>query len=206
MSENRTPQDCIAFRGSACVASGLLPQVAARVRRVLDDDPEAVILIFDSVTSEQVEVDLRGTVDDVLGRLAPADDNTSSSAGEAEYAGTVVRTPGRPRLGVVAREVTLLPRHWEWLNEQPGGASVTLRKLVEEARRSTAGETQVRRAQEACYRFMNTLAGDEPGFEEALRALYAGDPERFTAFTEAWPPDVRAHARCLATPSFACGS
>jgi len=103
---------------------------------------------------------------------------------------------------VVAREVTLLPRHWEWLNEQPGGASVTLRRLVEDARRSTAGETLVRRAREACYRFMNAMAGNEPGFEEALRALYAGDAGRFETLTEVWPVDVRDHARRLAAKGF----
>jgi len=109
---------------------------------------------------------------------------------------------GRPRLGVVAREVTLLPRHWEWLSEQPGGASVTLRKLVEVARLSTVDEVRVRRAREACYRFTNTLAGDEPGCEEALRALFARDEEKVRAFTDEWPPDVRAHARRLAGYSF----
>ena len=106
--------------------------------------------------------------------------------------------PGRPKLGVVARQITLLPRHWEWLGEQPGGASVTLRKLVEEARRSTAGEAALRRSREACYRFMTTMAGDEPNYEEALRALFAGDAQRFAALTELWPPDVRDHARRLA--------
>jgi uncharacterized protein len=103
---------------------------------------------------------------------------------------------------VVAREVTLLPRHWDWLSEQPGGASVTLRKLVEEARRSTEGDVAKRRAQEACYRFMNTLAGDQPGFEEALRALYAAERGRFEALTESWPADVRLHARRLAERAF----
>ena len=117
---------------------------------------------------------------------------------------TEPRQPGRPKLGVVAREVTLLPRHWDWLNAQPGGASVTLRKLVEEARRATAGEVRVREAREACYRFMSIMAGDAPGYEEALRALYADDRERFESFTEQWPEDVRHHARRLAGAGFTC--
>ena len=98
--------------------------------------------------------------------------------------------------------MTLLPRHWGWLNEQPGGASVTLRKLVEDARRSTQGEVQRRRERESCYRFMNMMAGNEPGYEEALRALYAGERERFEALTDCWPPDVRDHSRRLAQPTF----
>ncbi len=204
MSEN-----CIAFAGHTCVASGSLAYVAVQAKRLLDEDPTLTVLVLDSSTSEPIEVDLRGTVEDVLARLAPATpaagptgpENTPDGA-EADQ----VKALGRPRLGVVAREVTLLPRHWEWLNEQPGGASVTLRKLVEEARRSTSGATRIRRAQEACYRFMNTMAGNEPGFEEALRALYADDSARFAALTEEWPTGVRNHARQLAEACFTSGS
>jgi hypothetical protein len=192
--------DCVAFNGPVCVASGPLPEVAVQVKRALDADPETTVLILDAATSEPVEVDFRGTVDDVLARLASGATGRAGAAGGAEAG--AARSPGRPKLGVVAREITLLPRHWEWLNEQPGGASVTLRKLVEDARRSTAGETQVRRAREACYRFMNTIAGNEPGFEEALRALYAGDAGRFQTLTEIWPADVRDHARRLAAEGF----
>ena len=106
--------------------------------------------------------------------------------------------PGRPKLGVVAREVTLLPRHWQWLSSQPEGASVVLRKLVEEARRANAGKDGVRRSQEAANRFMSVMAGDAPGFEEAARALFAGDAERFDQRVEGWPADLRDHARTLA--------
>ncbi|MGK4708801.1 DUF2239 family protein, partial [Pseudomonas aeruginosa] len=101
------------------------------------------------------------------------------------------------KLGVVAREVTLLPRHWEWLAAQPGGASVALRKLVEEARRSQSG--RARQAQERAYHFMNAMAGDLPGFEEATRALFAGDPEGFAERIAGWPTDVREHAAWLAS-------
>jgi len=103
---------------------------------------------------------------------------------------------------VVAREVTLLPRHWAWLATQPGGASVALRRLVEEARRTSAERDRVRLAQESTFRFMNALAGNEAGFEEAARALFAGDAVRFAALTERWPADVRAHARRLAARAF----
>jgi hypothetical protein len=111
------------------------------------------------------------------------------------------RGPGRPRLGVVAREVTLLPRHWDWLSGQPGGASVALRKLVEEARRANAGKDRVRRSQEAAYRFMSAIAGNLPGFEEAARALFARDPERFADCIRGWPADVQQHLARLAQES-----
>jgi uncharacterized protein len=198
-------RDCVAFAGHTCVASGSLPDVARRVKNVLDSDASISVLILDATTSEPIEVDFRGTPEQVVARLTATDEGAGgarpASAGQAKEAAP--RTPGRPRLGVVAREVTLLPRHWEWLNEQPGGASVTLRKLVEEARRSTAGEVRVRRAREACYRFMNTVAGNEPGYEEALRALYADDRARFATCTEGWPADVRDHATRLSTGAFA---
>ena len=108
----------------------------------------------------------------------------------------------RPKLGVIAREVTLLPRHWEWLSSQPGGASVALRKLVEEARRANAGRDRIRQAQEAAYRFVSVLAGNLPGFEEACRALFAGDAARFDSLVQGWPAGVRNHAQRLAARAF----
>jgi hypothetical protein len=112
------------------------------------------------------------------------------------------RGPGRPRLGVVAREVTLLPRHWEWLGEQPGGASAALRRIVDEARRGSHDKDRVRKAQEAAYRFLSAMAGDLPGFEEANRALFAGDAARFEREVAGWPSDVRDHATTLARAAF----
>ena len=113
-----------------------------------------------------------------------------------------MRGPGRPKLGVVAREITLLARHWDYLTRQPGGASVTLRKLVDEARKVNATRDRVREAQEAAYRFMTALAGDEPGFEEALRALFASNEARFSEVTASWPADIRDHAKQLAAIAF----
>src|SRR3546814_490284 len=106
------------------------------------------------------------------------------------------RGRGRPKLGVTAREVTLLPRHWDWLAAQPGGASVALRKLVEQAMRD---DRQTRRAaQEAAYRVMTALAGDLPGYEEAIRALFAGDRQRFEQQIAGWPADLRDYVTRLA--------
>lgn len=179
-----------AFEGFRRIASGELAQVALETKRVLDRGERAPVLIFDDVTGEQIDLDFRGTPEDVLKRLAPRA-NLGNPTSVPDREGP--RGPGRPRLGVVAREVTLLPRHWDWLNSQPGGASVALRKLVEQARRENAGKDRVRRAQEATYRFMSALAGNLPGFEEAARALFANDAERFTEQIRGWPEDVARH-------------
>ncbi|MEO8597011.1 MAG: DUF2239 family protein [Candidatus Solibacter sp.] len=184
---------CTAFAGTTLVASGALPEVARQAKLALDRDAWAQVLIFDDVTSEVIEVDFRGTPEEVERRPTEA-----SAAVEASALPEEARRPGRPRLGVVAREITLLPRHWEWLATQPGGASVALRKLVEQARNANQGADRKRRAQESCYRFLSTMAGNEPGFEEATRALFAGNLARFEEMSRAWPSDVRDHARRLA--------
>ncbi len=194
-------KSCTAFDNSRCIASGNLPEVARKVKEIIGGDSQAPILIFDDLTSEIIEVDFRGTVEDVLNRLAEPTAK-SGAATEPNMAQSPQRGPGRPKLGVVSREVTLLPRHWDWLNSQPGGASVALRKLVEEARRDNSKRDKVRRAQEVTYRFLSAMAGDLPGFEEATRALFAGDPERFENLMTAWPVDVRDHARKLAEAAF----
>jgi hypothetical protein len=121
---------------------------------------------------------------------------------QAQPAEQPVRQAGRPKLGVVAKEVTLLPRHWEWLALQPGGASVTLRRLVDEARRSQGSRDAVRAAQERCYRFLHAIAGNLPGYEDALRALYRADAEAFHGALAEWPQDLREHATALATEAF----
>ena len=112
------------------------------------------------------------------------------------------RGPGRPKLGVVAREVTLLPRHWEWLAQQSGGASVAIRRLVEEARRAGEDKDRIRQAQEAAYRFMSAIAGNKPHYEDAIRALFAGEQARFEKLIAEWPADVRDHASRLAERGF----
>lgn len=173
-----------------------------RCKRVLDRRRAAAsILIFDEATGDVIDVDFRGTPKDVARRLAVEKSDAGITAPSSEAEPTH-RGPGRPRLGVVAREVTLLPRHWHWLSSQPGGASVALRRLVDEARRVRAGRDRARQSQEAAYRFMSALAGDRPGFEEAIRALFAADRHRFNEQIAAWPVDVRNHARRLAAGAF----
>jgi hypothetical protein len=193
MDEQHFPQ-CTAFEGSRIIASGDLMQVAMKAKDVIDRKGTAPVLIFDDLTSEVIEVDFRGTGEDVYRRLVET--ATSGPASPPPEAGrSSPKGPGRPRLGVVSREVTLLPRHWDWLNSQPGGASVALRKLVEEARRVNGDRDRVRQSQEAAYTFMSAMAGDLPGFEEATRALFAGDRTRFDNLVASWPSDIRDHAR-----------
>ncbi len=161
-----------AFAGDRCIAEGSLRAVLLALKARGGAEP---VLVFEDRTGKQVDFDLRGTPEEALARALPP-------AG-----------PGRPRLGVVAREVTLLPRHWEWLEAQPSGASAALRLLVEEASRRDPGEQEARRAIEAASRVMTALAGDRPGYEEASRALFARDGRRFAALIRTWPADVRRH-------------
>jgi uncharacterized protein len=186
-----------AFLGSKRIATGALPEVVREVKTVLDADEGAWILIFDDRTGERIDVDFRGSLEDIVEHLRLV----AGSVARPESA-PPARGPGRPKLGVVAREVTLLPRHWEWLNRQPGGASVALRRLVDEARTAHGGRDVVRQAREAAYRFMSAMAGDEVGFEEATRGLFAGDASRFEEHISSWPADVREHAMRLGAPSF----
>ncbi len=183
-----------AFAGPACIAQGDLDHMARVVKPLVDAGDTRTLLVFAYPTGEQVDLDLRGTLEDVLAGLAVANPTPAATA--------PARRPGRPKLGVVGREVTLLPRHWEWLNAQPGGASVALRKLVEKARRGNQDADRVRRSREAAFHFMSAIAGNEPGFEEASRALFAGNGDGFNAQTQAWPRDVRDFARLLAVGAF----
>lgn len=189
------PASCTAFAESQQIATGDIYAVAREVKQQLDAGESRTLHIFEDATGKPVEIDFRGTIDDVLGRLSQRFSSPDDLPAPAEEA---PRGPGRPKLGVVGREVTLLPRHWEWLATQPGGASVTLRKLVEDARRERREADEVRQAKDATYRFMTALAGDLPGYEEATRALYAADEGRFSILIQPWPTDLAGHAKRLA--------
>ncbi len=188
----------IAFDGDRLIASGDLREVARAAKETLERHKDASILVFDGSTSLPIEIDLRGTVEDVLARLP----ETAGALATEDSAHPALRGPGRPKLGVVAREITLLPRHWEWLAQQSGGASVAIRKLVEEARRSHESRDHLRQAQEAAYRFISVMAGNRPYYEDAIRALFAGDPTDFGKLIADWPADVREHANRLAQRAF----
>jgi hypothetical protein len=188
----------IAFEGERRIASGDLGDVARAAKQMLDQRKDASVLIFDGQTSGPVDLDFRGTIDDVLTRLPKQDPPTVA----LDTALAAPRGPGRPKLGVVAREVTLLPRHWDWLAQQKGGASVAIRKLVDDARRTSEDRDRIRHAQEAAYRFMSAMAGDRPHYEDAIRALFAHDRSRFEKLIAEWPTDVRDHASRLAERAF----
>jgi hypothetical protein len=182
----------IAFHGHRRLAAGPLHEVAVAVKVLTDQGVTSPIFIYDDATGAVVDLDTRGTAEEVVERLAQRISPAPPPPSEE------LRGRGRPKLGVVAREVTLLPRHWDWLSTQPGGASVALRKLVEQARRSSGDSDRRRTAQEAAYRFMSFIAGDLPGFQEASRALFAYDRRRFGELVAAWPEDVRDHVVKLA--------
>jgi hypothetical protein len=175
-----------AFSGFKQVATGSLPEVLAAVREVLQRDPSAQVLIFDDESGKQVDFDLRGTLEEALARASPP---------------APKRGPGRPSLGVVCREVSLLPRHWEWLESQPARASGTLRRLVDAAGRTESPESRSRRRLEAAGRLMWSLAGNLEGFEEASRALYARRWADFTACIASWPEDLRRHLEWMLEPA-----
>ena len=197
----------ISFDGPRLIAVGQLTKVALATQAAQSAGLDRAPIIFDAVTSEPIDLDLRGTADELRQRLLTLESTANSSHNAANAENTensdtdesdVNRGPGRPRLGVVGREVTLLPRHWAWLATQPGGASAAIRRLVDQARVTHADLDRTRRAQEYAYRFMAATLGDQPDFEEATRSLFAADRERFTELTASWPADLRDHARRLA--------
>ncbi|WP_420239823.1 DUF2239 family protein [Telmatobacter bradus] len=191
---------CTAFCGFEQVAAGALVDVALAVKAFEAQPAVLPLLVFDDASGEVVDLDLLGSTAEIVARLAERarQQVTAARAARKSSACSPAQKPGRPRLGVVAREVTLLPRHWEWLAMQTGGASAALRRLVEEARLSDQGKTSQRQAQEAAYRFLSAVAGNLSGFEETTRALFASDWNQFAARTASWPDGIRAYAERLA--------
>ena len=172
-----TPARYLVFAGPRRIGAGPLQEILPVLKQRFDADPAEQVLVFDADSGEQVDFDLRGSLAEVLARAAPAP-----------------RGPGRPRLGVTSREVSLLPRHWDWLEEQPSGISAALRRLVEAAMKAAPQRERARRIREGLSRFLSAMAGDRPQFEEATRALFAGDVARFEELVSRWPRDIREHA------------
>ncbi len=169
-----------AFLDSALIASGPLETTLPAIKARFDRDPGDLVLIFEDQTGRQVDFDLRGSLSEVLARAVPSTIAVRSG-------------PGRPKLGVVSREISLLPRHWQWLEQQPNGASAALRRLVDEARNRNPAGQRARLATEAAGRFLCATAGNLPGYEEATRALYAGNRPLFEERIRDWPADIRAY-------------
>jgi uncharacterized protein len=167
-----------AFVGETQIVSGSLETMLTRIKTEFDHDAGTLFLIFEDQSGRQVDFDLRGTLTEVLARALPAPTKSG---------------PGRPKLGVVSREITLLPRHWAWLEEQPNGASAALRRLIDEVRKQESDGPEARVAREAVGRFLTAMAGNLPGYEAACRALYAVDRSSFEILIQAWPRDIRAY-------------
>jgi len=185
MEEERT---YTAFLGEALIASGPVETMLPAVKAGFDQNRSALFLIFEDQSGRQVDFDLRGALNEVVARALPAPPRSG---------------PGRPKLGVVSREISLLPRHWDWLEQQPNGASAALRRLVDDARKREPGEQRARLAMEAAGRFMSAMAGNLPGYEEASRALYAGSRTLFEDLIRHWPRDIREYLQRRAEDAFA---
>ena len=166
-----------AFSGVHLLASGTLREVLSASKALVDRNDDPRLLIFEDHTGRQVDFDFSGTLAEVLERALPAPERVG---------------PGRPKLGVVSREVSLLPRHWEWLEEQPQGISAALRRLVDEAKKKHPGEERARRGREAVSKIMTALAGNLEHYEEASRALFAKDNARYAQLIRAWPKDIQS--------------
>jgi len=185
-----------AFLGQKRIAAGKLESVLAAAKGKLDAGSTDRLAIFDDEEARVHDFDFRGGLEDVLARLhyhPLLRDRKEGTPGEK----VPQRGPGRPKLGVVSREVTLLPRHWEWLGRQRGGASATLRRLVEDARKRESPRDRDTKAREATYRFMSDMAANLPGYEEASRALFAGNYEALAQEMRDWPPDIRGYVSRL---------
>lgn len=198
---------CTAFDGHRLLLSGPLVEVVFAVKTATESGSSDMLLVFDDATGRLIDLDLRGTKADIVeslsqppqtfvGRYRPRPIEMAEP--ERKDGTSEQRGRGRPKLGVVAREITLLPRQWEWLAAQPSGASAVLRKLVDDARRNGGTRQQRRAAQDAAYQFMLAIAGDLPGYEEATRALFADDRTKLEQWIAQWPKDVRSHVLRLA--------
>jgi hypothetical protein len=197
MPADSTPDDLLAtpataFQSGRVLATGPLLDVARAVKAAFDADPTLQTLTFDDRTGAQIDFDLGGTPDEFVERLTA----------RAKYQAWLdeERRLEQPPGAVVAREVTLLPRHWAWLDAQPGDASQALRRLVDDARRRDAGQTEARRARERAYAFITAVGGDRAGFEDAIRALFADDRSRFEIAIADWPHALREYALRLGWP------
>ena len=196
------PNIFVAFAGTGVIARGALSDVVRRCKDRLDRGEDQRIALFDDETGHPVDIDFSGNEAEVLARLA-----THPMAARSEVQPGNRRRPGRPKLGVVSREVSLLPRHWSWLAEQRGGASASLRRLVDAARKGNPAQDHSRKAIDAAHRFMWDLAGDQPGFEEASRSLLAQNFDTFDQLIADWPAGIREQlerftnrARSIALP------
>lgn len=201
-SPERLSLRCSAFAGPRKLLSGTVGAVALAAKAALVSDTHQPILVFDDSSGRVIDLDLRGSDEEIVARLSKPVPSYSGRyrprPTEPDDLAPESRGRGRPRMGVIAREVTLLPRQWDWLAAQSGGASATLRRLIDEARRMDEPGRTAKLRQEAAYHFMQAMAGNLAGYEEATRALFAGDVAGLAALMAQWPEDIRAHVLFLA--------
>lgn len=188
-----------AFTEGKSISNGNLKSVIRDSKAYRAKHSHASILIFEDADGSWFDVDLNGSLALILKTLPARAPVTIEEETEAPVLQAPTR--GRPKLGVVSKEVTLLPRHWEWLSSQKGGASVTLRKLVETAKKTSAIKEKTRRAEDACNQFIVSIAGDYSNYEEATRALYASEYKAFEKSIKGWPEDIKQYAMRLLTPA-----
>lgn len=197
----------IAFEGETLIADGNQLEVALRLKKQGAEPAlrRGEVLIFAGADGRQIDLHLSGSESDIERRYGGATESAApivGIGGKAAAAGAEKKTRGRPKLGVIGREVTLLPRHWAWLDTQRGGASATLRRLVDAERKASVDSDYRRASQDRANRFMSAMAGDLKGFEEATRALYAGNREGFESASASWAHDIRHIAVSMAADAF----
>jgi len=202
MSTSRRLENCSAFAGQRHIATGTLEQVALKAKSFLESHPNTSLLFFDDERGSEFDLNLRGSDAEVKDRLLEQFPDSQSLEAENQQSSSPRVGPGRPRLNVVPREVTLLPRHWRWLNDRPGSASAQLRSLIDEAQHRNRDTDRRKRAQKSVFVFISALAGNNVNFEEAVRALFGGEKAQFSALIESWPDDVRQHALRLSEEAF----
>lgn len=185
------------FLNHICITSGSLNSVALRLKE-RDSELSTPVIVIDGENGRQLDLNLSGTLDDVGNRYP----EQTQELAEAEEKPDMPKRRGRPKLGVTGREITLLPRHWDWLDSQRGGASATLRKLIDQARREYSKEDAIRVAQDKTNRFLSAIAGDLPQYEGVTRALFAGHESDFKALIKAWPKDVKTRVLEFSTGAF----
>lgn len=175
------------------LSQGSLNEVAIAVKKRLRIQSDARILIFSDSTGRQVDLDFSGTEKDTLERLKIYIPKTASPHTGA----------GRPKLGVIPREISLLPHHWEWLLNQEGGASSAIRRLIDEKNKpALLAKDKIKQAQEVTYKFLSAIAGDLPHFEDVIRFLYRKDKKKFENLMSDWPKDIVKYSTALANQAF----
>lgn len=188
-------QAATAFNNTNKLANGPLIEVIMAMKTAIIENQNAKILCFLDENGAMIDFDLSGSNEQIIARLLTQFKAPSTSE-QIEIIETQSKA-GRPKLGVIAKEVTLLPRHWEWLGAQNGGASATLRRLVEIAAKESIGIAARKNAQNATYRFLQNIAGDFENYEEVLRAIFADDFEKMRNLMKNWPQDIQNYAQKL---------